>query len=185
MKNLSLESIIFFYSILTMHGVTNCLTTCCFIVMIYDRSTSCSLSPQLQKFRKERWLKLLSHVIFKFLFNWIWKWFAPFFPAVPQHERILVHPHTLFVHSYKSPTFCDFCGEMLFGLVKQGLKCQGIYNMYIFISNRALNTNVYLYNMYIFISNKAFWKRLVSRWNRKFFFLTIKILTDLFLLLGS
>ena len=36
-----------------------------------------------------------------------------------------MHPHTLFVHSYKTPTFCDFCGEMLFGLVKQGLKCQG------------------------------------------------------------
>uniref|UniRef100_A0A914HHT2 protein kinase C n=1 Tax=Globodera rostochiensis TaxID=31243 RepID=A0A914HHT2_GLORO len=43
----------------------------------------------------------------------------------PQHERLVVHPHTLFVHSYKTPTFCDFCGELLFGLVKQGLKCQG------------------------------------------------------------
>uniref|UniRef100_A0AC35TUZ9 Protein kinase C n=1 Tax=Rhabditophanes sp. KR3021 TaxID=114890 RepID=A0AC35TUZ9_9BILA len=43
--------------------------------------------------------------------------------ACPQHERLVVHPHTLFVHSYKTPTFCDFCGELLFGLVKQGLKC--------------------------------------------------------------
>uniref|UniRef100_A0A915LFJ3 protein kinase C n=1 Tax=Meloidogyne javanica TaxID=6303 RepID=A0A915LFJ3_MELJA len=43
----------------------------------------------------------------------------------PQHERLVVHPHTLYVHSYKTPTFCDFCGELLFGLVKQGLKCQG------------------------------------------------------------
>lgn len=34
-------------------------------------------------------------------------------------------PVMLFVHSYKSPHFCDFCGEMLFGLVKQGLKCEG------------------------------------------------------------
>ncbi|KAL1114945.1 hypothetical protein AAG570_007768 [Ranatra chinensis] len=34
-------------------------------------------------------------------------------------------PHTLTVHSYKAPTFCDFCGEMLFGLVRQGLKCEG------------------------------------------------------------
>ncbi|XP_014670843.1 PREDICTED: serine/threonine-protein kinase D1-like [Priapulus caudatus] len=33
-------------------------------------------------------------------------------------------PHTLYVYSYKTPAFCDFCGEMLFGLVKQGLKCQ-------------------------------------------------------------
>uniref|UniRef100_A0A0N5A880 Phorbol-ester/DAG-type domain-containing protein n=1 Tax=Syphacia muris TaxID=451379 RepID=A0A0N5A880_9BILA len=31
----------------------------------------------------------------------------------------------LHVHSYKSPAFCDFCGEFLFGLVKQGLKCEG------------------------------------------------------------
>ncbi|VDO43724.1 unnamed protein product [Haemonchus placei] len=38
---------------------------------------------------------------------------------------MVVHPHTLYVHSYKAPTFCDFCGELLFGLVKQGLKCQG------------------------------------------------------------
>ncbi|PIO68998.1 phorbol esters/diacylglycerol binding domain protein [Teladorsagia circumcincta] len=45
--------------------------------------------------------------------------------ACPHHERLVVHPHTLYVHSYKAPTFCDFCGELLFGLVKQGLKCQG------------------------------------------------------------
>ncbi|KAK7573368.1 hypothetical protein V9T40_010559 [Parthenolecanium corni] len=31
--------------------------------------------------------------------------------------------HSLSVHSYKAPTFCDFCCEMLFGLVRQGLKC--------------------------------------------------------------
>ncbi|XP_062537123.1 serine/threonine-protein kinase D3 isoform X2 [Armigeres subalbatus] len=37
----------------------------------------------------------------------------------------LVRPHALAVHSYKAPTFCDFCGEMLFGLVRQGLKCDG------------------------------------------------------------
>lgn len=37
----------------------------------------------------------------------------------------VVYPHSLSVHSYKTPTFCDFCGEMLFGLVRQGLKCDG------------------------------------------------------------
>lgn len=31
----------------------------------------------------------------------------------------------LYVHSYKSPTFCDYCAVMLFGLVRQGLKCDG------------------------------------------------------------
>uniref|UniRef100_A0A182KA76 protein kinase C n=1 Tax=Anopheles christyi TaxID=43041 RepID=A0A182KA76_9DIPT len=42
-----------------------------------------------------------------------------------QEEIPLVRPHVLNVHSYKAPTFCDFCGEMLFGLVRQGLKCDG------------------------------------------------------------
>jgi len=40
-------------------------------------------------------------------------------------EELEMRPHDLHVHSYKSPHFCDFCGEMLWGLVKQGLKCEG------------------------------------------------------------
>lgn len=40
-------------------------------------------------------------------------------------EITIIRPHALSVHSYKTPTFCDFCGEMLFGLVRQGLKCEG------------------------------------------------------------
>ena len=28
-------------------------------------------------------------------------------------------PHQLSIHSYKTPTFCHFCGEMLFGMFKQ------------------------------------------------------------------
>ena len=35
------------------------------------------------------------------------------------NNTILVRPHTLTIHSYKSPTFCDWCGEMLFGMFKQ------------------------------------------------------------------
>uniref|UniRef100_A0A182J288 protein kinase C n=1 Tax=Anopheles atroparvus TaxID=41427 RepID=A0A182J288_ANOAO len=45
--------------------------------------------------------------------------------VIAQEEIPLVRPHALNVHSYKAPTFCDFCGEMLFGLVRQGLKCDG------------------------------------------------------------
>lgn len=42
------------------------------------------------------------------------------------HDDIpVVRTHALVVHSYKTPTFCDYCGEMLFGLVRQGLKCDG------------------------------------------------------------
>ncbi|CAK6976562.1 serine/threonine-protein kinase D3-like [Scomber scombrus] len=36
-----------------------------------------------------------------------------------------IRPHSLLVHSYRSPTFCHHCGEMLWGLVRQGLKCDG------------------------------------------------------------
>ncbi|KAI7804908.1 putative serine/threonine-protein kinase D3, partial [Triplophysa rosa] len=39
-------------------------------------------------------------------------------------EDFQIRPHTLYVHSYKAPTFCDYCGEMLWGLVRQGLKCE-------------------------------------------------------------
>ncbi|KAK9972346.1 hypothetical protein ABG768_025661 [Culter alburnus] len=34
-------------------------------------------------------------------------------------------PHSLVVQSYRTPTFCHQCGEMLWGLVRQGLKCEG------------------------------------------------------------
>ncbi|KAM8920979.1 serine/threonine-protein kinase D1 isoform 1-T1 [Pelodytes ibericus] len=40
-------------------------------------------------------------------------------------EDFQIRPHALYVHSYRSPAFCDHCGEMLWGLVRQGLKCEG------------------------------------------------------------
>ncbi|GLV43331.1 Protein Kinase D [Carabus blaptoides fortunei] len=46
-------------------------------------------------------------------------------PVRADADVTVVRPHALSVHSYKAPTFCDFCGEMLFGLVRQGLKCDG------------------------------------------------------------
>ncbi|XP_050530669.1 serine/threonine-protein kinase D1 isoform X2 [Daktulosphaira vitifoliae] len=42
-----------------------------------------------------------------------------------EYEPSNIKPHTLIVHSYKTPTFCDYCGQMLFGIVRQGLKCSG------------------------------------------------------------
>jgi len=53
-------------------------------------------------------------------------------------EELQICPHVLHVHSYKSPHFCDFCGEMLFGLVKQGLKCEGT------LMHQLLHQSVYM-----------------------------------------
>lgn len=48
-----------------------------------------------------------------------------FLPALATAEDFQIRPHALYVHSYKAPAFCDDCGEMLWGLVRQGLKCEG------------------------------------------------------------
>ncbi|XP_032811740.2 serine/threonine-protein kinase D1-like isoform X1 [Petromyzon marinus] len=50
--------------------------------------------------------------------------------ASATQEDFQIRPHALFVHSYKAPTFCDHCGEMLWGLVRQGLKCEGCGSNY-------------------------------------------------------
>ncbi|CAG2182116.1 unnamed protein product, partial [Oppiella nova] len=32
-------------------------------------------------------------------------------------------PHRFVVHSFRTPTYCNHCGSMLYGIFRQGLKC--------------------------------------------------------------
>lgn len=62
-------------------------------------------------------------------------------------EDFQIRPHCLFVHSYRAPAFCDHCGEMLWGLVRQGLKCEGVQTRVFACSGRPTSGGMTLLSL--------------------------------------
>jgi len=52
-------------------------------------------------------------------------------------------PHRFEEKSYRQPTFCDYCGKLLIGIMKQGMQCKGCKINIHFKCKELMNNSCY------------------------------------------
>jgi hypothetical protein len=84
-------------------------------------------------------------------------------------DCIRLVPHVLSLHTYLSPTFCDLCGQFLFGLYKQGMKCDGkrnilLFNLFMlfFYSKQKVVVEIFIKDVY------QIYQTIVHLWHEKY-----------------
>ena len=75
-------------------------------------------------------------------------------------ERFKINmPHRFKAHSYFRPTFCDLCGQMMHGLLRQGVKCEGKQQ------ERNVHSIPEVRHTHEYLSHILFWSFLVCGMN--------------------
>lgn len=81
-------------------------------------------------------------------------------------------PHKFSIHNFKVLTFCDHCGSLLWGLLRQGLQCKGMDGCSVFV---LVNESIDRHTQHTCSSVHLAWSK-----EKIFFFIQINSLKCLF-----